>query len=364
MRPRFSELDESDDGILDREELEKAVQRRRPTPGAGGPGGSFNMADMMLRRDQDGDGKLSKEEVPPRMAERFDQMDSNQDGSLDRNELQSARRQNASKHGLPTTGSPTRAGATPGAVTPAWYLLAGIGWRHLNFKGEVFAPVEARPVHPFTDVEEGVSGDPGAPDTLRCLDLQFHAARFSAQSLRRIAYTQAPLIGQPSRWGVDPDLKVFSLIVPVSVTIRLGSKLDVNPADSARFNLPGDRDRLSCDHSFPVAQNLSLRCSRKAQGLQSNTRGQNSPQHRGNDGFPPNEPPVAHQARQASERAALFPSRSSSGIWKPSEPLFRRRQHGVSRQSWSRPGTAVSEVNKLSAAQCASVPEGDVHGSD
>ena len=114
MRPRFSELDESDDGILDREELEKAVQRRRPTPGAGGPGGSFNMADMMLRRDQDGDGKLSKEEVPPRMAERFDQMDSNQDGSLDRNALQSAAGRMRRSMGSPQQGRPRGRGRPPG----------------------------------------------------------------------------------------------------------------------------------------------------------------------------------------------------------------------------------------------------------
>ena len=64
-------------------------QRRGPGAGPGGPGGR-NMADRMMGRDQDGDGKLSKEEVPPRMAERFDQMDSNQDGFLDPDELQAA----------------------------------------------------------------------------------------------------------------------------------------------------------------------------------------------------------------------------------------------------------------------------------
>ena len=81
-------------------------QRRRPGPGAGRPGGGFNMADRMMRRDQDGDGKLSKEEVPPRMAERFDQMDSNQDGFLDQDELQAAARRMRRNMGPPGQGRP------------------------------------------------------------------------------------------------------------------------------------------------------------------------------------------------------------------------------------------------------------------
>ena len=90
MRPRFTDLDRNDDGVLDSEELQQGLQRRRPGQGAGGGPGGFNMADRMMRRDQDGDGKLSREEVPPGMAERFDRMDSNQDGFLDQDELQAA----------------------------------------------------------------------------------------------------------------------------------------------------------------------------------------------------------------------------------------------------------------------------------
>ena len=81
-------------------------QRRRTGPGAGGPGGGFNMADRMMRRDQDGDGKLSREEVPPRMAERFDRMDSNQDGFLDPEELQAAAARMRRNMGPPRQGRP------------------------------------------------------------------------------------------------------------------------------------------------------------------------------------------------------------------------------------------------------------------
>lgn len=114
MRPRFSDLDESHDGVLDREELEKGVQRRRPMQGAGGPGDGFNMVDRMMRRDEDGDGKLSKGEVPPRMAERFDRMDSNQDGFLDQDELQAAADRMRRNIGSPGQGRPPRQSRPPG----------------------------------------------------------------------------------------------------------------------------------------------------------------------------------------------------------------------------------------------------------
>lgn len=62
---------------------------REPRPGGpGGPGqGRPNPAELLARLDQDDDGKLSREEVPERMAGRFDQLDENGDGYLTTNEL-------------------------------------------------------------------------------------------------------------------------------------------------------------------------------------------------------------------------------------------------------------------------------------
>ena len=59
-------------------------------PGAGGPGEAN--PDAMLKRviqqfDKNGDGKLQKEELPPRLQERFDELDTNHDGALDEAEL-------------------------------------------------------------------------------------------------------------------------------------------------------------------------------------------------------------------------------------------------------------------------------------
>ena len=41
---------------------------------------------MFSRMDQNGDGKLAKDELPERMAERFTDMDQNADGFLDKAE--------------------------------------------------------------------------------------------------------------------------------------------------------------------------------------------------------------------------------------------------------------------------------------
>ena len=62
--------------------------------GFGGPGGPQFIARLM-QFDEDGDGKLSREELPPRMAQQmFDRIDTNGDGFLDKEELEqfSARR--------------------------------------------------------------------------------------------------------------------------------------------------------------------------------------------------------------------------------------------------------------------------------
>ena len=53
-------------------------------PGGRGPGG----AGGFMRMDTDGDGKISREEAPDRLRERFDEMDKNGDGFLDASDFQ------------------------------------------------------------------------------------------------------------------------------------------------------------------------------------------------------------------------------------------------------------------------------------
>jgi HlyD family secretion protein len=59
-------------------------------PSARGPGGGGGPPDLM-QSDQDGDGKISKEEAPEYMQSFFDRVDGNGDGVLDESEIQAMR---------------------------------------------------------------------------------------------------------------------------------------------------------------------------------------------------------------------------------------------------------------------------------
>ncbi|MDA1050435.1 MAG: EF-hand domain-containing protein [Planctomycetota bacterium] len=58
-------------------------------PGGGGPGGGggFDPEAMFTERDADGDGKLTGEEIPERMLERLEAIDTDKDGSVSKEEL-------------------------------------------------------------------------------------------------------------------------------------------------------------------------------------------------------------------------------------------------------------------------------------
>lgn len=73
-------LDKNKDGQITREEIGGAGASRpgRPESGARQP--------LFGSLDKDGDGKISKEEAPERMKERFDRMDLNSDGFIDEEE--------------------------------------------------------------------------------------------------------------------------------------------------------------------------------------------------------------------------------------------------------------------------------------
>ncbi|MDP6779848.1 MAG: EF-hand domain-containing protein [Candidatus Latescibacteria bacterium] len=90
MARRFDEMDSNGDGTLDEAELSQFV-RRGPGGGGRGPGmrprNPEALVARMMQRDQDGDGKISRDEASGPMARRFDRMDSNGDGFVDKDEI-------------------------------------------------------------------------------------------------------------------------------------------------------------------------------------------------------------------------------------------------------------------------------------
>lgn len=90
-------------------------------PGMGGPGmGGMGMGgggprpDPMAN-DKDGDGKLSKEEAPERMAANFADWDANSDGFVDKDEIEAARARFRAQRGNggPGGGGPSGGGGRP-----------------------------------------------------------------------------------------------------------------------------------------------------------------------------------------------------------------------------------------------------------
>ena len=52
-----------------------------------GPGG-FDLAARIMSFDADDDGRVTRDEMPERMRQRFDRMDENGDGAIDAGEAQ------------------------------------------------------------------------------------------------------------------------------------------------------------------------------------------------------------------------------------------------------------------------------------
>jgi hypothetical protein len=135
----IAKLDRNKDGIISEDEVRPPPPpgRRRgrggpaegpdgpPPPGEGPPGGGPGgrgsdaqaMVDSVMRFDKNGDGKVTAKELPERMARMLEQGDTNQDGALERSEIETLSRRPSPRRPGPHGGGPPR-GAPPGEGPP------------------------------------------------------------------------------------------------------------------------------------------------------------------------------------------------------------------------------------------------------
>ncbi|MGM0494653.1 MAG: EF-hand domain-containing protein [Armatimonadota bacterium] len=91
FRERIMALDANGDGAVSREELRAAMPQRQRRPEGEVVSPEERRARMIARLDADGDGRVTIDELPERLRERFSGADANGDGVLSVEELQQAR---------------------------------------------------------------------------------------------------------------------------------------------------------------------------------------------------------------------------------------------------------------------------------
>ena len=84
MRDRFDSIDANGDGMLETEELENMLPPGRGAPGGGG----LDPAERLRQFDADGDGRITRDELPDRMERMVDHFDTNGDDVIDAAELE------------------------------------------------------------------------------------------------------------------------------------------------------------------------------------------------------------------------------------------------------------------------------------
>ena len=91
MVNQFARVDQNSDGFLDEAEIDDFTSRARPGRQRGprqGQAGRANPADQLRNMDSNGDGQITKDEMPAQMQQRFDRMDQNGDGVVDEDEIE------------------------------------------------------------------------------------------------------------------------------------------------------------------------------------------------------------------------------------------------------------------------------------
>lgn len=94
MANQFARVDQNSDGFLDEAEIDTFASRARSggqggqRPPRQGQAGRANPADQLRNMDSNGDGQITKDEMPAQMQQRFDRIDQNGDGVVDEEEIE------------------------------------------------------------------------------------------------------------------------------------------------------------------------------------------------------------------------------------------------------------------------------------
>ena len=85
LRGRFSQADQNQDGFVNKAEIVALVGQQNQ---GGNRGNRQQILSQLIDQDKNGDGKISLEEAPDPVRQRFEQMDANKDGFIDQSEIE------------------------------------------------------------------------------------------------------------------------------------------------------------------------------------------------------------------------------------------------------------------------------------
>ncbi|MFT5366338.1 MAG: hypothetical protein ACI8V2_001285 [Candidatus Latescibacterota bacterium] len=85
LRGRFSQADQNQDGFVNKAEIVALVGQQNQ---GGNRGNRQQILSQLMNQDRNGDKKISLEEAPDPVRQRFEQMDANKDGFIDQSEIE------------------------------------------------------------------------------------------------------------------------------------------------------------------------------------------------------------------------------------------------------------------------------------